>query len=82
MKTGIDWELNVGVVKIDTLNPKFAMGGKHDGFPSYEIYINSKHPSSPHTTCLQWKPPLSAGVLELSTNLDVSVGPTTGIINK
>lgn len=78
----IDWIFSVGVVKIDPLNPEFRMEGEHDGFPSYEIYINSKHLSLPHTTCLQWGPPLSAGVLELSTNLDVAVGPVNGIINK
>jgi hypothetical protein len=78
----INWQFDVGISKQDPLNPTFYMLGSHDGFPAYEIYINSRHPVFPYTDILQWKPTLNVGVLELMDNLDVNVGPTTGIIKQ
>jgi len=78
----IDWRIYVGISKNDPLNPQFVMQGVHDGFPAYEIYINSKHPVFTHTNVLQWRPDPAVGVLELLGFPDVTVGPQTGLINQ
>jgi hypothetical protein len=78
----IDWRIFVGISKNDPLNPQFVMQGVHDGFPAYEIYINSNHQIFQHTNVLQWKPNPSAGVLELISFPDVTVGTATGLIEQ
>ncbi len=77
----INWQFRVVASKDSPLNPTFAIEGKHDGYPAYEIYINSKHPIFPYTTVLQWKPPLSAHVWELIGDMDINVG-SSGDINQ
>jgi hypothetical protein len=76
----INWQFDLAISKADPLSPTFYMRGAHDGFPAYEIYVNSKHPIFPCTAVLQWSPPLTADVWDLSKNLDVNVGPATGVI--
>jgi hypothetical protein len=78
----IDWRIFVGISKNDPLNPQFVMQGVHDGFPAYEIYINSNHQIFQHTNVLQWKPNPSVGVLELIGFPDVTVGTATGLIEQ
>lgn len=78
----IDWRINVGISKNNPLEPQFVMQGIHDGFPAYEIYINSRHSIFQSTNVLQWLPGLKDGVLELMGYPDVGVGPTTGLINQ
>jgi len=77
----IDWSIRMIISKNNPINPSFAMAGKHDGFPSYEIYINSNHSFYPHTSCLQWMPPLSAGVLDLVGDMDTQVN-SNGLIDQ
>ena len=61
----IDWLYNIGIQISDPLNPTVAFSGGHDGFPSYEVYINANHHLFPETDVFQFTPPKSKGVLEL-----------------
>ena len=76
----IDYEITVGIIISDPLNPKFSISGDHDGFPSYEVYINANHKIFPVTKVLQWNPPIADGVTELMSNLDETIPPKIELI--
>jgi hypothetical protein len=78
----IDWRITVGISKSDPLNPQFVVQGVHDGFPAYEIYINSNHPIFPYTNVLQWEPNLEADVTELIGFPDVTMPTKIGLIKQ
>ena len=78
----IDWRIYVGISKSDPLNPQYVMQGVHDGFPAYEIYINSAHQIFQPTNVLQWGPDPAVGVLELIGWPDVTLATKTGLIQQ
>jgi hypothetical protein len=78
----IQWRFSVGISKNDPIHPQFFMQGVHNGFPAYEIYINGRHPSLPHTKVLEWKPDLTVGVMSLVGFPDTPIGTETGLINQ
>lgn len=38
----IDWEFTIIIDSTDPMNPTYSLQGTHDGFPGYDIYIDSQ----------------------------------------
>jgi hypothetical protein len=79
----INWDFDITINVSNPVAPKYALTGKQDGFPAYEIYIKTDAVSSTAntTTVYQWSPPLSRGVDSLFPIVDdETLAPKAGVI--